>query len=348
LGQAASIMLGVILTVFRSLGSSFQPRSQLLLENLALRHQLLVMRRTAGRPQFRKTDRLLWICFRALWAAWEKALAIVRPQTVIAWHRAGFRLYWRWKSRRREGRPSIDRELIRLIRRMWEANPTWGSPRIRDELAKLGLRFSDSTIRKYRPKSTRSPSQSWKTFLKNHMGHTAAIDFFTVPTATFRVLYVFIVLAHQRRKVVHFAVNEAPTAFWSGQQMANAFPFGNPPRFLLRDRDAIYGSEFRSRVAGLGMEEILIAPHSPWQNPYAERLIGTLRRDCLDHVIVFNERHLNRVIREYVDYYHRHRTHRAQERDCPVPRKVEAADQGEIVEFPFVGGLHHRYARRAA
>jgi transposase InsO family protein len=175
-----------------------------------------------------------------------------------------------------------------------------------------------------------------------------AIDFFSVPTATFRVLFVFIVLAHERRKVVHFAITEAPSACWTGQQLVNAFPFEAAPRFLLRDRDGIYGAEFGRRAAGLGMEEKVTAPRSPWQNPYVERLIGSLRRECLDQVIILNERHLSRVMREYLDYYHRHRTHRALDRDCPVPRPVEEVDQGKIVEFSLVGGLHHRYTRRAA
>jgi transposase InsO family protein len=340
-------MFNVILAVLRSLGAAFQSHRQLLLENLALRHQLMVLNRNARKPRFSKPDRLLWVVLRAVWSRWEKALVIIQPQTVIGWHRAGFRLYWRWKSRG-GGRPPIDPELIRLIRRMWRANPTWGSPRIRDELAKLGLQVSDSTIRKYRPIRPRSSSQTWKTFLHNHTKQIAAIDFFTVSTATFRVLCVFIVLAHQRRKVLHFAITEAPSAFWTGQQLVNAFPFKTAPRLLLHDRDGIYGAEFARRAASLGMQEKVIAPRSPWQNPYVERLIGSLRRECLDHVVILNERHLHGVIREYLDYYHHHRTHQALERDCPVARPIEAADQGKIIELSLVGGLHHRYTRQAA
>jgi len=214
-------------------------------------------------------------------------------------------------------------------------------------LAKLGLQVSDSTIRKYRPRRPRSSSQTWKSFLHNHTKQIVAIDFFAVPTATFRVLFVFIVPAHERRKVVHFAITEAPSTFWTGQQVVNAFPFDTAPRFLLRDRDGIYSSEFVRCVAGLGVEEKVIAPRSPWQNPYVERLIGSLRRECLDHVIILNERHLHGVIREYLDYYYHHRTHRALERDCPVSRPIEAADQGKIIELSLVGGLHHRYTRQA-
>jgi putative transposase len=273
---------------------------------------------------------------------------IIRPQTVIGWHRAGFRIYWRWKSRRRVGRPHLDPELIALIRRMWQANPTWGSPRIRDELAKLGVQVADSTIRKYRPKPLRSPSQTWTTFLHHHAKQIVAIDFFTIQTATLRVLFVFIVLAHECRKVLHFVITEAPSALWTGQLLVNAFPFATAPKYLLRDRDGIYGAEFVRRVAGLGVHEKVIAPRSPWQNPYVERLIGSLRRECLDHVIVFNERHLHAVIRAYLHYYHHHRTHRALARDCPITRPVEGVDQGKIIEVSLVGGLHHRYTRQAA
>ena len=340
-------MFGVILFVLRTLGAGFRPRRELLLENLALRHQLLVLNRNAERPRFRSHDRLLWVILRAVWSRWEKALVIIQPQTVISWHRAGFRLYWRWKSRG-GGRPQIDRKLIQLIRRMWQANPTWGSPRIRDELTKLGLQVSDSTIRKCRPTAPRVSSQTWKIFLHNHTKQIVAIDFFTVPTATFRVLFGFIVLAHERRKLLHVAVTEAPSAFWTGQQLVNAFPFETAPRFLLRDRDAIYDAEFVGRVAGLSMEEKVIAPRSPWQNSYAERLIGSLRRECLDHVIILNERHLKMVLQEYVEYYHRHRTHLSLERDCPVSRAVESAGEGQVIELAMVGGLHHRYTRQAA
>ena len=341
-------MFSVIFTVLRSLVGAFQPRRQLVLENLALRHQLTVLKRSSGKPAFRRSGRLLWVLLRTLWSRWATALVIIQPQTVIRWHRAGFRLYWRWKSRRREGRPPTAPDLIALIRRMWQANPTWGSPRIRAELAKLGLHVSASTLRKYRPKRSRPPSQTWRTFLRNHTREIVAIDFFTVPTATFRVLFVFVVLAHERRKVLHFAVTERPSASWTGQQVVNAFPFATPPRYLLRDRDGIYGVDFGHRVTGLGFEQKLIAPQSPWQNPYAERLIGSLRRECLDQIVIFGERHLKAVLAEYLDYYHRHRTHRALEHDCPMPRSVEGPEQGKVVEFPVVGGLHHRYTRRAA
>ena len=309
----------------------------------------MVLNRTVKAPEFRNSDRLFWVALSTMWSRWTKALVIVQPQTVVRWHRAGFRLYWRWKSRRRTGRAPIDRELVELIQRMWQANPTWGSPRIRAELAKLGLQVCAATIRKYRPKSgRRPPSQTWRSFLRNHTKQIVAVDFFTVTTVTFRVLFVFVVLAHERRKVRHFAVTEAPSASWAGQHVVNAFPFEVPPKYLLRDRDGIYGAAFARRVAGLGIEQKLIAPRSPWQNPYAERLIGSIRRECLDQVVIFGERHLRIVLTEYLDYYHRSRPHRSLAQDCPIPRPVMNPGQGEVVEFPQVGGLHHRYTRQAA
>ena len=211
------------------------------------------------------------------------------------------------------------------------------------------MNVSDSTIRRYRPKRLLRPGgQRWTSFLRSHAPQIIAIDFFTVPTATFRVLFVFVVLALERRKVIHFATTETPSALWTGQQLVNAFPFEAAPRFLVRDRDGVYGAEFRRRVAALGVDERLIAPRSPWQNPYIERMIGTLRHECLDHVIILNERHLQQVLADYLDYYHRSRTHRGLDCDCPVPRPVEAVESGKVIEFPVLGGLHHRYSRKAA
>ena len=198
------------------------------------------------------------------------------------------------------------------------------------------------------PKRRKPPSQSWRTFLDNHVGELVSIDFFTVPTATFRVLFVLVILAHDRRRIVHFNVTEHPTAEWTSQQMVEAFGDGKEPRFMVRDRDAVYAWTFRERVKALGIEEIVIAPHSPWQSPYVERVIGTLRRECLDHVIVLGEAHLRRIVRSYVRYYHGARTHWALEKDAPEPRIAQPPENGRVVEIPEVGGLHHRYERRAA
>ena len=275
-------------------------------------------------------------------------MMIIQPETVIGWQRSGFRIYWRWKSRRRIGRPGKDPELIRLIRRMWAVNPTWGSPRIRDELAKLGLPVSTATIRKYRPKSRRRPSQGWWTFLRNHANAVAAMDFLVVPTVTCRLLCVLILMRHERRRVIHFNITEAPKAEWSAQQVVNAFPDDTAPKYLVRDRDSIFGSAFVRRVEGMGIKRKLISPRSPWQNPYVERLVGSIRRECLDRIIVFNEGQLRSILESYFEYYHKVRPHRSLSHDSPIPRPVESPDIGRVIEMPVLGGLHHHYRRQAA
>ncbi len=342
-------MFYLLSLVVRTFGSGLQSRRELMLENLALRHQLAVLRRSAPKPRLRRSDRLLWVPLRRFWSKWNQSLVLVQPRTVVGWHRLGVRLFWRWKSGARAGRPSLDRERVTLIRQMWSGNPNWGSKRIQAELAKLGLHVSDSTVRKYRPKTRRDRrDQSWKSFLQNHAKELVSVDFFTVPTATFRVLYVFLVLAHERRKVLHFNVTDSPTAPWTAQQLTEAFAYSSPPRYLLRDRDSIYALEFQARATALGLEQKLIAARCPWQNPFVERLIGSIRRECLDSQIVLHARHLHRVLSEYFEYYHRHRPHRALEQDCPEPRPVEPPEQGRIIALPQIGGLHHRYTRVAA
>jgi transposase InsO family protein len=215
------------------------------------------------------------------------------------------------------------------------------------ELQKL-VEISQATVSKYLVRHRRPPSQTWRTFLDNHLGSLVAVDFFVVPTAMFKVLFVFAVLAHDRRRVVHINVTDTPTAQWTAKQLVEAFPWDTAPRYLLRDRDGVYGVEFSSRVNGMGIDEVIAAPRSPWQNPYVERLIGTLRRECLDHIVVLNETHLRRLLREYLIYYHGARTHLSLAKDAPEPRRVERLDEGRIVAMPMVGGLHHRYGRRAA
>jgi len=231
---------------------------------------------------------------------------------------------------------------------MSSGNPLWGAPKIHGELLKLGIDVSPATVAKYMIRHRKPPSQTWKTFLHNHVKDMASIDFFTVPTATFRLMYVFIVLSHERRRVVHFNITDSPSAAWTGQQIIEAFPWDTAQRFLLRDRDRKYGPEFIRRVGSMGIEEVKTAPRSPWQNCYAERLVGSIRRDCLDHVIVLNEQHLRRILNEYFLYYHHSRTHLSLEKDCPVPRAVEPPEMGKVIALPQVGGLHHRYTRRAA
>ena len=335
--------------LFQFLLAMFRSRQSLALENAALRHQLEVLLRNSSRPNLRWPDRAFWDILCLLWPDWRKALFIVQPDTVFKWHRQGFRLYWRWLSRpRRPGRPKIPLEVRNLIREMSLANPLWGAPRIHGELLKLGLDVCETTIANYMARHTRPPSQSWRTFLINHSKDIASIDFFTLPTATFRVLYVFLVLDNAKRRVLHFNVTQHPTAAWTGQQVVEALPWDTAPRYMIRDRDGIYGENFRRRVEAMGIEQVLTSPRSPWQNPYVERVIGSIRRECLDHMIIFNEQHLRRVLRQYLDYYHRSRTHLGLAKDCPVPRAVEPPEVGSIKSEPVLGGLHHRYFRQAA
>lgn len=323
-------------------------RAELAAENLALRQQLAVLEQCSKRPRFRKRDRIFWTILSRIWPNWRSTLLIVQPATVVRWHQQGFRLFWRWKSRgRKVGRPKIDPEIRMLIRRMSRENPSWGVPRIQSELALLGHTVCEATVRKYRTRHLNPPSQTWRTFLDNHLSDIVAIDFFTVPTATFRILFAFIVLRHDRRMVVHFNVTAHPTARWTAQQIVEAFPHDQAPRFLIRDRDGIYGQDFQQRVKHMGIDEVVTSPRSPWQNPYAERLIGSIRRDCLDHVIILNEQHLKRILRSYFEYYHCSRTHLSLDRNSPVARDVEPPSCGKVIAIPQVGGLHHRYRRAA-
>ena len=292
---------------------------------------------------------MLWAWLSRVWSGWRSALAIVQPETVMAWHRAGFRLFWTWKVRRGQpGRPRLAPEVRDLIRRMCRENPTWGAPRIHGELRKLGIDIGETSVSKYMVRTRKPPAQTWRTFLENHLQQLVSIDFFTVPTIRFQVLYVFLVLAHDRRRILHFNVTAHPTAEWTGQQLREAFLFDQLPRYLLRDRDAIFGDDFRRQVSDMGMQEVLSTPRSPWQRAYVERAIGSIRRECLDHLIVFNETSLRHILRSYVEYYHRSRTHLALGKDSPEPRSIQSAEMGRVVALPQVGGLHHRYERRAA
>jgi len=342
-------MFPIISALVAFIAGLFRSRASLCLEHLALRHQLAVYHQTVHRPRLHPTDRLFWAWLSRLWSAWQDALAFVQPQTVIAWQRQRFRDHWRQLSQPgTPGRPSVAREVRALIQAMWQANPTWGSPRIVGELRKVGIEVTKSTVEKYRRRPPKPPSPTWKTFLQNHVKDLIALDFFVVPAVTHKVLFVLLILAHERRRVVHVNITAHPTAQWTAQQVVDAFPWNEAPRYLLRDRDQIYGTSFRQRVQHMGIEEVLIAPRSPWQNPYVERLIGSIRRECLDHVIVLHERHLRRLLTEYFRYYHHWRTHQGLDMDCPVPRPVQRAGVGSIREVPEVGGLHHHYERRAA
>ena len=325
----------------------FRSRTVVELENLALGHQLHVLRRQRpGRLRLFSIDRLLWIWLYRLWPRCLEVMVLVKPVTVVQWHRQGFRLFWRWRSR--SGRPSVDREVSKLIREMSRSNPLWGAPRIHGELLKLGIEISQATVAKYMVRRRGEPSPTWRSFLRNQAEGVAAIDMFVVASASFRLLYVMIILAHDRRKIVRAAVTQHPTAAWLSRQVTEAFPWDTAPRYLLRDRDASYGSDFRSRVEAMGIAEVVTAPRSPWQNAYVERVIGSIRRECLDHTVIINEHHLRRVLSSYVDYYRGTRTHLSLVKDCPDPRPIQPRGVGRVVAIPKVGGLHHRYQRLAA
>jgi len=343
-------MSSILGLLFSFLGGSLRSRVALQAEILALRHQLLVLERSqhGRRPRLQNADRIFWVWLSRLWQGWRSAVRMVKADTVIAWSRRGFRLYWRWKSRKRQGRPCTAHDVRDLIGTMSRANPGWGAPRIHGELLKLGINVGETTVAKYLVRPRKPPSQTWKTFLTNHMHQLVSADFFVVPTATFRLLFVFLVLSHDRRRVLHFGVTAHSTSEWTAQQLRYAFPWDTAPRFLLRDRDSCYGTEFHETAQALNIEEILSAPRSPWQNAYVERLIGSVRRECLDHVMIFSEPGLRRILRSYFEYYENSRTHLGLAKESPIPRPVQPPSLGKVMEFPQVGGLHHRYERRAA
>ena len=334
--------------LFFSISSALASHRQLVLENIALRHQIEVLQRNAKQPRLKSPDRVLWALLSSVLPDWQRHLSIVHPDTVIRWHRKGWRLYWRWRSKPGRGRPKVSAEVRTLIRQMSLENALWGAPRIHGELLKLGYDICESTIAKYMIRRTGPSSQTWRTFIRNHMADMVAVDFFIVHTATFKTLYVFLILSLDRRRVIHFNVTANPTANWTSLQLIQAFPFESAPRYLIRDRDGIYGQQVPDTLKMLGTKQIVISRRSPWQNGYCERVIGSIRRECLDHVIVLGERHLRRVLKEYLAYYHRSRTHLGLEKETPVPRAIQAPDVGPVASEPVLGGLHHRYYREAA
>ena len=337
----------IVVAAILSLRSLLRTRAALQLEILALRHQLQVLERSR-QPRLRLTtaDRLLWVSFSRIWSEWRSALVLVQPATVIGWHRRGFRLFWTWKSRHRTGRPTVPADVRELIRTMSHANPLWGAPRLHGELRKIGIAVAQSTVAKYMVHGRRPPSQTWRTFLANHVGQIMAADFVVVPTATYRLLFVLVILAHERRRVVHVAVTDHPTSAWTAQQLRNAFPYDDGPSYLLHDRDSAFAG-IASTLAAMQTQELVTAPRSPWQNAYVERFIGSIRRECLDHVIVFRAAGLERIVHAYVAYYMRSRTHLSLDKDSPTSRPVTPTTIGRIVARPEVNGLHHRYDRAA-
>jgi hypothetical protein len=341
-------MTSVLRSLLLTLRTLARSRAALHLEILALRHQLAVLQRTRPpRARLAKTDRWLWVVLTRLWTGWRTALVIVKPETVIAWHRRGFRLWWTWKSGRRIGRPTVPTDIRTLIHTMAHANPRWGAPRIHGELLTLGIDVSETTVAKYMGRRRQPPSQSWRTFLRNHVGQIIAADFFVVPTVTCRLVFVLVLLAHDRRRIRHVAVTTHPTAAWTTQQLREAFPWDEAPRYLIHDRDHAFDG-LKATAKAMGIEEVVTAPHAPWQNPFVERFVGSARRECFDHVIAFNEAGVRKLMRLYCSYYEKTRTHLALDKDAPVPRPVMRPGDGDIVAIPEVGGLHHRYERRAA
>jgi putative transposase len=355
LAARAANMAAVVAFLKAVLGaglSAFRLKTGLIVENLALRHQLAVLRRTVPRPRLRPTDRTFWVVLSRTWSRWTDVLAIVKPATVVGWHRRGFAHFWAKKSKR-SGRPPLASEIVALIERMAAENPLWSRRCIASELAKLGHDVSKDTVAKYIPKRPRDPgrrpSVTWGQFVRVHLPGTIAIDFLTVPSVTFNVLYVFFVLSLERRRVLHVNVTAHPYAEWAAQQIVEAVGADTSIVRLIRDRDGIYGAKFDARVNNLGVRQLRIAPRAPWQNAYAERFVGTLRCELLDHVIVLGERHLLHLVRQYANqYYNEDRPHMSLDGDAPMARAVEPPNEGRIVTLARVGGLHHRYVRRAA
>jgi putative transposase len=337
------LWFGLLVRVFRL-------RRSLLLENLALRQQLTVLKRKHPKPKLRVLDKLFWVLTRRCWSAWKQSLIVVTPETVVRWHRAGFRLYWTLisKVRSRVGRKRVSKEVRDLIFRMVAENRTWGAPRIHGELLMLGFDVSERSISRWMKRAPRDPeaARRWLAFLRNHREAIAAMDFFTVPTVTFSLLYCFFVIGHGRRRVLHFNVTRHPTSAWIVQQLREAFPYQFAPKFLIFDHDAKYGLEVPAAIRSMSITCLQTSVRSPWQNGVAERWVGSCRRDLLDHVIALNEGHLRRLLSQYVSYYHDDRTHLGLSKETPG-RRIRSAATGRVSSHVRLGGLHHRYDRAA-
>src|SRR6266849_5505650 len=337
-------MIGLLCFVLGILASPFKSKIRLAAENAALRHQLIVLRRKLrGRVQLANSDRWFLVQLYRWFPSILKVLTIIRPETLVRWHRAGFRSYWRWKSRSLGGRPQIAADLRALIRRMSAENPLWGAPRIHGELLKLGFDVAQSSVAKYMVRRCGPPSQGWRTFLRNHAPDIAAMDLFVVPSIGFDLLYALVIVRLARRDLVWINVTPHPTAEWIARQITEAFPWNEAPRYLIRDRDCVYGAAATRRLRAMGIRDKPIAPGSPWQNGFAERLIGSIRRECVDHVIALGEAHLRGILQAYARYYNDLRTHRSLDKDAPFSRPVQRTES--ITSQALLGGLHHHYVR---
>jgi len=325
----------------------FKSRQGLILENLMLRQQLNICMRKSKKPKLENIDRIILVWMSKIFSNWKSALIVVKPATVVGWHKKGFKLYWKRKSRR-VGRPNINWELIKLIRRMQKENLTWSAQRIQGEVEMLGFSVCENTVAKYmrKPKTDPKKLQRWLTFLRNHAKYTVGIDFLVARTIFFKSIHVFVAIAHDRRKILHFAVSSKPHSQWAIQQLRETFSYDETTKYVIRDNDKIFSHEFKQAIKRFGLEDTPTAPRSPWQNPFCERVIGTLRRECLDHMIILNEKHLYDVLHEYIfEYYNVSRTHMSLDKDSPVHRPAQT--EGKIVSKPILGGLHHVYSRVA-
>jgi transposase InsO family protein len=337
-------MIGFLILFLHVLASPFKTQARLEAEIVLLRHQLNVLRqRVPSKPRLTMADRLLFVWLYRLFPSVLNAVTIVQPETIIRWHRTGFRLYWRWKSRSQGGRPKVPVEIRRLIREMSLANRLWGAPRIHGELLKLGIEVAQSTVAKYMARSGRGREQTWKTFVHNHVSGIGAMDFLVVPTINFRLLFVLVILQHERRRLISLSVTDHPTAEWIARQITDAFPWDEAPDYMVRDRDKCYGHAVTKRLAAMGICDHPIAPRSLWQNGHAERLIGSIRRECLDHIVVFGGPNLRRILAAYAGYYNELRTHLSLGKDSPGHRPVQRF--GQLATRPILGGLHHQYCR---
>jgi transposase InsO family protein len=337
-------MLDFLRLLIHALTAPLRTQAQLEAEIVILRHQLSVLRRQTPRPRLIPADRPLFVWLSQLFPSLRNAITIVHPDTVLRWHRFGFRLYWRRKSRSRGGRPKVPIEVRSLIRRMSVENPLWGAPRIHGELLKLGIEVAQSTVAKYMAERRPGGSgQTWNTFLRNHATGIGAMDFLVVPTINFRLLSVLVILRHERRRLVSLRVTDHPTAEWIAQQITEAFPWDEAPDHLIRDHDARYGHAVKRRLAAMGIRDHPIAPRSLWQNGYVERLIGSIRRECLDHIVILGEDHLRRVLEAYATYYNHVRPHLALAKDAPLVRPAQRF--GRVITRPILGGLYHQYCR---
>jgi transposase InsO family protein len=342
--------LSFALILVRCIPAFFRSQNEQAIVELALRQQLATYSQKKSRPKITQIDRSFWVVLSRFWPGWKEALVIVQPETVIRWHRKGFRLYWRSISKRGPGRPRISAEVQDFIRRFADEN-SWRARKIQAELEKLGFKVSLATVSRYLPKRKpdRDQRQRWRTFLRNHKDGITAMDFLVVPTIRFRLLYAWFIIDHGRRRIIHFGVTAHPTSPWVVQQLREAFPDDTASRFLVYDNDSIFSKRVTQAIEHLGIEPKRTAYRSPWQNGTAERWVGSARRELLDHVIVMNEKHLHRLLRDYVGYYNTDRVH-TQLRDSPMGRPTEhrPSPHAQIIGLSRVGGLHHRYVWREA